>query len=99
MQCDYAGEVRSFVVANYLLGRDDGFSNDDSFLELGIIDSTGILELISHLENTYGIEVTDDELNPDNLDSINRITAYLTRKVAAPVTAQASMDGGAVSLQ
>jgi len=99
MQCDYAGEVRSFVVANYLLGRDDGFSNDDSFLELGIIDSTGILELISHLENTYGIEVTDDELNPANLDSINRITAYLTRKVAVPVSAQASMDGGAVSLQ
>lgn len=97
MQCDYAGEVRSFVVANYLIGRDDGFSNDDSFLELGIIDSTGILELISHLENTYGIEVTDDELNPDNLDSINRITAYLARKLSVPVNAQAAMDGEAVS--
>ena len=99
MQCDYAGEVRSFVVANYLLGRDDGFSNDDSFLELGIIDSTGILELISHLENTYAIEVTDDELNPDNLDSINRITAYLARKLPLAVNAQAEMDGGALSLQ
>jgi hypothetical protein len=47
--------VRSFVVANYLLGRGEGFSDDDSFLEHGIIDSTGILELVSHLEESYGI--------------------------------------------
>jgi len=91
--------VCSFVVANYLLGRDDGFSNDDSFLELGIIDSTGILELISHLENTYAIEVTDDELNPDNLDSINKITAYLARKLPLPLNAQAALEGGALSLR
>jgi len=99
MQCDYAGEVRGFVVANYLLGRDDGFTNDDSFLELGIIDSTGILELISYLENTYAIEVTDDELNPDNLDSINRITAYLARKLPLAANTQTAMDGGALSIR
>ena len=81
MQANYVGEVRSFVVANYLLGREDGLGSDDSFLEHGIIDSTGILELVSHLEGTYGIEVVDDELNPDNLDSINKIAAYLTRKI------------------
>jgi len=83
MQSNYVEEVRRFVVANYLLGREDGFSNDDSFLEQGIIDSTGILELISHLEMTYGIEVTDEELNPDNLDSIDKISTYLTRKLCA----------------
>ena len=98
MQCDYAGEVRGFVVSNYLLGKDNGFSNDDSFLELGIIDSTGILELISHLESTYGIEVTDDELNPDNLDTINRITAYLARKLAVPASGPVLMQTEAVSL-
>jgi len=82
MESKYVREVRSFVVANYLLGREEGFRNDDSFLELGIIDSTGILELVSHLEETYGIEIADDELNPDNLDSINKISAYLVRKVS-----------------
>ena len=92
MQCDYAGEVRGFVVANYLLSKDNGFSNDDSFLELGIIDSTGILELISHLESTYTIEVTDDELNPDNLDTINRIAAYLTRKLSVPASSRVPMQ-------
>jgi len=98
MQCDYAGEVRVFVVSNYLLGKDNGFTNDDSFLELGIIDSTGILELISHLESTYGIEVTDDELNPDNLDTVNRITAYLNWKLAVPANGPVLIQTEAVSL-
>jgi acyl carrier protein len=98
MQSNYVGEVRSFVVTNYLLGREDGFSNDTSFLEQGIIDSTGILELISHLEGTYGIEVADDELNPDNLDSINKISVYLARKVAACENGQTEVRSEAVSL-
>jgi len=96
MQSDFVGEVRSFVVVNYLLGRQDGLSDDDSFQEQGIIDSTGILELVSHLEQTYGIEVLDEELIPDNLDTINRIAAYLTRKLALaseqpPVGAEAGL--------
>ncbi len=81
MQATFAEEVRNFVVNNFLLGKEDGFSNDVSFLEQGIIDSTGILELVSHLEEIYGIEITEEELNPDNLDSINKIAAYLTRKL------------------
>jgi acyl carrier protein len=92
MQTDYLGEVRSFVVANYLLGRGEGFSDDDSFLEQGIIDSTGILELVSHLEESYGIEVADDELIPDNLDSIHRIAGYLSRKTAAIGTAETPLQ-------
>lgn len=83
MQSAFAGEVRSFVVTNFLLGKEDGFGNDASFLEQGIIDSTGILELVSYLEETYGIEITEEELNPDNLDSVTKIAAYLTRKVPA----------------
>ncbi len=87
MQSTFAGEVRSFVVNNFLLGKGEGFSNDASFLEQGIIDSTGILELVSYLEETYGIEITEDELNPDNLDSITRIAAYLAKKVPREVCA------------
>jgi acyl carrier protein len=87
MQSNFIGEVRSFVVSNYLLGREEALGNDDSFQEQGVIDSTGILELVSHLEGTYGIEILDEELNPDNLDSVNKIVAYLTRKLAT-VTGQ-----------
>ena len=76
-----AADLRSFVINNFLLGRGEALNDDDSFLEQGIIDSTGILELVAHLEETYGIEITEAELIPDNLDSINRIAAYLNRKL------------------
>lgn len=76
-----AADLRSFVINNFLLGREEVLNDDDSFLEQGIIDSTGILELVSHLEETYGIEITEAELIPDNLDSINRIVAYLNQKL------------------
>jgi len=98
MQTNFVGDVRSFVVSNYLLGREDGLSNDDSFQDQGIIDSTGILELVSHLERTYGIEVLDEELNPDNLDSVNKIASYLTRKLPAVAGQQMAPEQSAVSL-
>ena len=77
-------EFRRFVVENYLFGKDERLGNDDSFLDNGIIDSTGILELVMFLQNTYGIEVYDEELIPENLDSINRLEAYIERKLQTP---------------
>jgi acyl carrier protein len=81
MRSPFVREVRAFVVNNFLLGKGDTLTDDASFMELGIIDSTGMLELISYLEKTYEIEVTDDELNPDNLDSISKIVDYLSKKL------------------
>lgn len=78
-----AADLRSFVISNFLLGRQESLNDNDSFLEQGIIDSTGILELVAYLEETYGIEITEAELTPDNLDSINRIVAYLSRKLGS----------------
>lgn len=75
--------IRSFLVENYMFGRDLTVADSSSLLEHGIIDSTGILELVAHLEETYGISVADDELIPDNLDSIANITAYVSRKTMA----------------
>ncbi|HTT20468.1 MAG TPA: acyl carrier protein [Candidatus Sulfotelmatobacter sp.] len=95
MQSNFVGEVRSFVVTNYLLGREEGLGNDDSFQDQGIIDSTGILELVSHLERTYGIEILDQELNPDNLDSVNKIAAYLTRKLSTVTDHPITRERGA----
>ncbi|HET6491476.1 MAG TPA: acyl carrier protein [Burkholderiales bacterium] len=80
-------ELRKFVIDNYLFGRDLDFSDDDSFLEKGIIDSTGVLELVSHLETSYGIEVNDDELLPENLDSINQVARFLNGKLQAAAPA------------
>lgn len=74
-------ELRRFVIDNFLYGQDGRLSNDASFLEEGIIDSTGVLELVSFLEEKYGIEVQDREMVPENLDSINRLAGFLERKL------------------
>ena len=73
--------IRGFVTENYVFGQELTFADSDSFLESGIIDSTGVLQLVSYLEETYDITVEDDELTPDNLDSVNSVAAYLSRKL------------------
>ena len=73
--------IRSFVTENYIFGQELTFADSDSFLESGIIDSTGVLQLVSYLEETYGITVEDNELTPENLDSVNSVAAYLGRKL------------------
>jgi acyl carrier protein len=74
-------EVRGFIVENFLYGgEDDGLSLDASLLKRGVIDSTGVLELVAFLEERYGISVADDELVPDNLDSIMKISSFIALK-------------------
>jgi len=73
-------EIRRFIAERFLFGDDKTLADDDSLLEAGIIDSTGILELIGHLEGRFGIKVDDDELVPENLDTIAGIAAFLRRK-------------------
>lgn len=77
----FSQQIRSFIRDNYLLGQDKQFADGDSFLEHGIIDSTAVLELVAFLEDNYGIAVEDEELTPDNLDSVNSVSAYLRRKL------------------
>lgn len=78
---DIKAEVRRFVVDNFLFGQGaDGLKNDDSFLGKGIVDSTGIMELIMHLEVQYEMKVQDQDLVPENLDSIDRVAAFVARK-------------------
>lgn len=74
------GEVRSFIVQTFLFGQDDGLKPGDSFLEKGIVDSTGVLELVAHLQEKYGVKVEDEEMVPDNLDSIEAVAAFVERK-------------------
>ena len=77
-------EIRQFIIQNFLFGQDQDLGDGSSFLENGIIDSTGVLELVAHLEEVYDVKVQDDELVPDNLDSIDAIVAYLARKLNSP---------------
>ncbi|HEY1266363.1 MAG TPA: acyl carrier protein [Candidatus Binatia bacterium] len=76
--------LRQFITDNFLFGlQGQTFSDDDSLLERRIIDSTGVLELIAFLDATFGIKVHDDELLPENLDSINRLVRFIEKKSKA----------------
>jgi acyl carrier protein len=77
-----AQETRQFVLTNFLFGQASELTEDQSFLESGIIDSTGVLELVAFLEQRYGIFIGDRELLPENLDSIRNVAAFVTRKLA-----------------
>jgi len=76
--------LRQFINDNFLFGlQGRTFSDDDSLLEKRIIDSTGVLELIAFLDATFSVKVQDDELLPENLDSINRLVHYIEKKSKA----------------
>ena len=76
-------EIRDYIAEQLLFGQEDGhLADNDSFLEKGIIDSTGVLELISFIENRYTIKLENHELVPENLDSIESLAGFIERKLA-----------------
>ncbi|MFH1460546.1 MAG: acyl carrier protein [Candidatus Omnitrophota bacterium] len=75
-------KVKNFIVSNFLMGADPVTLNDsDSFLEQSIIDSTGVLELVEFIQDSFGIKIEDEELMPDNLDSLNSIEKFIKSKI------------------
>ena len=76
-------EVREFIVDTFLFGEDGGLKDDSSFLEEGIVDSTGIMQLVAFLQEQYLVAIEDVELIPDNLDSIRRVSAFIEGKIRA----------------
>ena len=74
-------QIRNFILENFILENPEDLVDDESMLEKGIIDSTGVLELVGFIESTYQIKVEDEELIPENLDSIKNIVGYLERKL------------------
>jgi acyl carrier protein len=74
-------EIRQFVVENFLMGDASAMLEDhESFLESGTIDSTGVLEVVMFLESNFGFEVSDVELLPENIDSIDNQVRFVLRK-------------------
>jgi len=78
---DARSRVRRFIIENFLFEDNGSLTADMSFLENGIIDSTGVLELIAFLETEFAITVADNEIVPENLDTLDRVAAFLERKV------------------
>ena len=74
-------QIRDFIIQNFLFGDAGKLDDSASMLDKGIIDSTGILEVVQFLEDTFKISVLDEELLPENLDSVTNIAAYLDRKL------------------
>lgn len=88
MPHDISGTLRRFIGENFMFQEEvNSLPEETSFLDAGIIDSTGVLELVCFLENEFGIQVADDEMLPENLDSIRAITAYVKRKAQPQLAA------------
>lgn len=80
----FIDDVRTFITGTMLIDvPGQAIDADESLVQRGIIDSTGVLELVGFLEERYGIRVADDEITTENLDSLTAIAAYLRRKLAA----------------
>jgi len=87
-------QIRNFILENFILENPQDLADDESMLEKGIMDSTGILELVAFIESTFEIKVEDEELNRENLESIKNIVSYLERKlvlVSKPQEARTSL--------
>lgn len=76
-------KIREFVVENFLLDEEMELADSESFLDAGVIDSTGILEVVYFLEEEYGISVSEEEMLPENLDSIERMGRFVASKLEA----------------
>jgi acyl carrier protein len=72
--------VRQFIISNFYVANPDDLKDETSLLDSGMVDSTGVLEVIAFLESEFGVKVADAEIVPDNLDGVARIAAFIERK-------------------
>jgi len=79
-ESDIRSKLREFIKKHFLLGNDADLKDDDSFMNKGIVDSTGILEVVSFVEETFSFRLPDEDLVPENLDSINNLVTYIKGK-------------------
>jgi acyl carrier protein len=83
MNMNMKSTIRQYILENLLFTEDESALHDDeSFLDGGIIDSTGVMEIILFIEESFGFRVNDDEMLPANLDSVNNLATFILRKQA-----------------
>jgi acyl carrier protein len=80
---DIRRTVRTYIEETFLLGAETQLEDSDSLLQLQVVDSTGFLEIVAFIETTFGIRVGDDEMVPENLETIENIDTFVRRKLAA----------------
>lgn len=78
---DLRQELRAFLAETFVLGPEDVLEDDSSLLRAGVIDSTGVLEVVAHLESRYGIEIADEEIVPQNMDSIEALSRFVNARL------------------
>lgn len=83
MNRDIKQAVRHYIEQNFLVGADTRIEDSDSLLQLQIVDSTGFLELVNLIESSFGVKVDDEEMIPENLETLDNIDAFVRRKLAA----------------
>ena len=74
-------QIREYINENILFGNEDVFDENTSFTESGILDSTGFLQLVTFAEETFGVEISDEELDPENLETLAKISHFLENKL------------------
>jgi acyl carrier protein len=76
--------IRGFLQSNFLMGgAGQGLADGDSLLDSGIVDSTGVLEIVDFLQATWDLKVADEEMRPENLDSVDNLAGFVSRKLSA----------------
>ena len=83
-------QIREYILTNFYVTNPESLSNEMSLLDQGIIDSTGVLEVVFFIESTFGIRVEGSELLPENLESIERIAYFVTLKMGLQAPNQVS---------
>lgn len=86
--------IRQFIIDNFLFGNDDGLQDSDLLRQKGIIDSTGVLELIAFVEKTFALSIDDREIIPENLDTIERIADFVQAKKSGGNVHMLELDYG-----
>ena len=82
---DSVNAVKEFIIENFLFGEEEQLKLDTDFFDEGIIDSTGVIELVSFMEETFDISVDDEELIPENLSSLKTVDVFLKKKLSQKV--------------
>jgi acyl carrier protein len=77
---DVRAKIKAYIVENLLLGDESGFDDEVSMISAGILDSTAAIELVAFIDEAFGVQLADEEISPENLDSISRIVALVERK-------------------
>ncbi|MBN1212554.1 MAG: acyl carrier protein [candidate division Zixibacteria bacterium] len=79
-QSEIVTKVKDYIEKNFVYDQETNLKVDESLLDSGLVDSTGILEVVSFIEEAFGISIEDEEMVPDNLDSVTKIASFIVRK-------------------